>query len=297
MYKTRLQIIISLATILWINILQSQETSLIVTDKDINYKLVLINPTNFQIKDSKTIIKLDPFYMGTHEVDYPTFNQFFQDEFYSQNDQYDAITRPSSPYLDFTLGMGKDKGHPANSVQHYGAMMFCRWIYEKTGEFYRLPTEAEWEYACYIGETEKNLITEIAWHEGNSEGKYHKSAELKPNKLGIYDLLGNVTEWTMDQYVENYPEFVNKNPNNPLVKTTKKHPHTVKGGSFKDSADQLTCSNRRSTDRIWNRRDPQIPKSKWWNTDAPFVGFRLVKPKNQPKKEEVINFFNEYFKS
>jgi formylglycine-generating enzyme required for sulfatase activity len=274
----------------------SQNIILAIPKNNIRYEMVYVPAGEISIDKVTEKIKLDPFYMGTHEVDYPTYFQFFQDENYSQNGEYDAITRPSPPYLDFTLGMGKEKGFPANSMQHFGAMMFCRWLYEKTGEFYRLPTEAEWQYACYIGETEKNNVNDVAWYASNSEDRYHKSGELKPNKLGIYDLLGNVSEWTLDQYWDDYPKAIFNNYNNPYLKTLKKHPHTIKGGSYKDEVQQLTCAARGGTDMVWNRRDPQIPKSTWWNTDAPFVGFRLVKPFKQPNKDEVKNFFIEYFK-
>src|SRR5690606_112688 len=87
-------------------------------------------------------VKLDPFWMGTHEVTFDEFNLFFNDIELSQNIPTDGLTRPSSPYIDMTLGMGKAGGFPANSMQQYGALMYCRWLYQKTGVFYRLPTEA-----------------------------------------------------------------------------------------------------------------------------------------------------------
>jgi formylglycine-generating enzyme required for sulfatase activity len=272
-----------------------QNTKLVLEDKKISYDFVLITGSQMKIGQGNEII-LDPYYIGTHEVDFPTFDQFFKDEFFTQNEEADAVTRPSPPYLDLTLGMGKDAGHPANSMQHYGALMFCRWLYKLTGEFYRLPTELEWQNACYLGETEKNIKTNIGWFEENSDDKYHKSASLSPNNLGIFDMLGNVAEWTLDQYDENFFKSLKNGDKNPYNKTTKKHPHTVKGGSYKDKAADTGCATRVGTDRVWNRRDPQVPKSTWWNIDAPFIGFRLVKPVNQPSKEEAEQFFKDYFK-
>ena len=272
-----------------------QNTKLILEDKKISYNLVLIPGGKVKVADNKEVV-IDAFYLGSHEVDFPAFDQFFKDEFFTQNEEADAITRPSPPYLDLTLGMGKEAGFPANSMQHYGAMMFCRWLYKLTGEFYRLPTELEWQHACYIGETEKNLRSEIGWFAENSGDKYHKGGTLTPNSSGIFDMLGNVAEWTLDQYDENYLNTLKDGEKNPYNKTTKKHPHTVKGGSYKDHAAQTGCSVRTGTDKVWNRRDPQVPKSTWWNIDAPFIGFRLVKPVNQPSKESVEQFFKEYFK-
>ena len=273
----------------------AQKTKLFIDSKKIDYELVLIPAGKMKVAEGKEVI-LDAYYIGTHEVDFQAYDQFFKDEFFSQNDEVDAVTRPSPPYLDLTLGMGKEAGFPANSMQHYGAMMFCRWLYKTTGEFYRLPTELEWQNACYIGETEKNNTTSIAWLAENSGDKYHKSASLAPNKLGMYDLLGNVAEWTLDQYDENFIKNIKNGEVNPYNKTTKKHPHAVKGGSYKDKASEVGCDTRAGTDKVWNRRDPQVPKSTWWNIDAPFVGFRLVKPLIQPSKEDIEAFFKDYFK-
>ncbi|WP_236652829.1 formylglycine-generating enzyme family protein, partial [Chitinophaga vietnamensis] len=200
------------------------------------------------------------------------------------------------PYIDLTLGMGKAGGFPANSMSQYGALMYCRWLYAKTGIFYRLPTAAEWEYACRAGAStaypfgnDTSKLKEYAWYKGNSEDKYHKVAQLKPNAWGLYDMLGNVEEWTMDQYDEK--GVANASDNNPWTVPTAKTPRTLKGGSFDDFAAQLRCAARVKSDPVWNRRDPQIPKSSWWNADAPFVGFRIVQPVRQPTKEEAEKFF------
>lgn len=246
-------------------------------------------------------VAVSPFWMGAYEVTYDEYDAFMQDEVLSQNSKVDAVTRPSQPYIDMTLGMGKSGGFPANSMQQYGAIMYCRWLYQKTGIFYRLPTEAEWEYACRAGATTiypfgndaKNL-NKYAWYKENSNGKYQKVGQLQPNSWGLYDMLGNVAEWTLDQYDPNYFSTLGDAAADPLIKPTSRHPRTVRGGSFKDEAKELRSASRLESDPIWNRRDPQIPKSKWWNADAPFVGFRIVRPLKQPSAEEINVFFKTY---
>lgn len=241
------------------------------------------------------------FYMGAFEVTHEEYHAFFLDESVSQNTNADAITRPSPPYIDFSLGMGKEGGFPANSMQQYGALMYCKWLYKKTGDFYRLPTEAEWEYAARAGATpvyffgnDKKELVNFAWFKNNSGNKYHKTGLLKPNAWGLYDMLGNVAEWTLDQYAEDYFDQVKMKNDNPVLVPVKKHPRTIKGGSYKDDAATLRPANRIKSELIWNRRDPQIPKSKWWNTDAPFVGFRIIRPLIQPSPEEIDAFFELY---
>ena len=142
--------------------------------------------------------------MGAYEVTFDEYNLFFNDVSLSQNIPTDAVTRPSSPYIDMTLGMGKEGGFPANSMQQYGALMYCKWLYKKTGIFFRLPTEAEWEYACRAGSTTFILLEMMQqnWMNmhgiaTNSENKYHKVGQKKPNAWGLYDMLGNVGEWVL----------------------------------------------------------------------------------------------------
>jgi formylglycine-generating enzyme required for sulfatase activity len=247
------------------------------------------------------IIKLTAFWMGAYEVTFDEYNIFFNDPSLSQNIITDAVTRPSSPYIDMTLGMGKDGGFPANSMQQYGALMYCKWLYKKTGIFYRLPTEAEWEYACRAGSNsiypfgdDAVKLDEYAWYRTNSDNRYHKTGLRKPNAWGLYDMLGNVGEWVLDQYQQDYFSTLADNIIDPVRKPEAKHPRTVKGGAYNDDAKDLRCANRRMSDLVWNRRDPQIPRSRWWNADAPFVGFRIIRPLKQPTAEEAEQFFPTY---
>lgn len=246
-------------------------------------------------------VSVGAFWMGAYEVTYDEFNAFFLDESISQNTAVDAVTRPSSPYIDMTLGMGKAGGFPANSMQQYGALMYCKWLYKKTGVFFRLPTEAEWEYACRAGATttypfgnDAKELGNYAWFKTNSDNRYHKVGEKKPNAWGLYDMLGNVGEWVLDQYSETYFATIGNKANNPLIEPTNRYPRTVKGGTYQDEAKELRSANRTKSDPVWNRRDPQIPKSKWWNADAPFIGFRIIRPLQQPSAEEAEAFFQKY---
>lgn len=201
----------------------------------------------------------------------------------------DIISLPSPPYSDITAGMGTN-GFPAVSMTHYAAFMFTKWLTVKTGDFYRLPTEAEWEYACraanpdsYEPITNQAELDQYAWYRGNSNRKYHQPGSKEPNALGIHDMLGNVAEWTFDQYHEDYPAMLDHHPaDNPFFKPTKLYPRAVRGGSWMDSAEAASCLQRRGSDPSWKMRDPQLPKSLWWHTNAPFVGIRVVRPVNEP---------------
>lgn len=261
--------------------------------------------TNDKMKETdelpQHVIKLSAFWMGAYEVTFDEYNIFFNDPSLSQNIVTDAVTRPSSPYIDMSLGMGKDGGFPANSMQQYGALMYCKWLYKKTGIFYRLPTEAEWEYACRAGTStvfpfgdDESKLGEYAWYSSNSENRYHKVGLKKPNAWGLYDMLGNVGEWVLDQYQQDYYTTVSVNTIDPIRLPEARHPRSVRGGAYNDEAKDVRTANRRMSDLVWNRRDPQIPRSRWWNADAPFVGFRIVRPLKQPTAEEAENFFQTY---
>lgn len=248
-------------------------------------------------------ISVDAFWMGAYEVTYDEYDAFSKDESLEHHSDVDAVTSPTPPYIDLTLGMGKEGGFPANSMQQYGAMMYCKWLYKKTGIFFRLPTEAEWEYACRAGTAtvypfgdDSASLKKYAWYAANSGGHYHKVGELQPNAWGLYDMLGNVGEWTLDQYDENFYSTVADGSTNPLKPPTTKHPKVVRGGTYDDDASITRSAIRIKSDPIWNRRDPQMPKSKWWNADAPFIGFRIIRPLKQPTAAEAEAFYNQYLK-
>ena len=249
-------------------------------------------------------VQIEPFYMGIYEVTFDMY-EIFRDaekdaDISKTNPDYkaDAVTRPSPPYEDPTFGMGK-YGYPAVSMTQYAALMFCKWLSEKTGNFYRLATEAEWEYACRAGAQsaysfgdDEDSLNEYGWYYENSNSSYHKVGEKKPNEWGLYDMHGNVAEWTLDQYREDYYVSLQDSvQSNPWSRPTRLHPRTVKGGSWDDDAEELRSANRIESSMDWKRRDPQLPKSFWWNTDSPFVGFRIVRPAKPMTPEEIANFW------
>ncbi len=250
-------------------------------------------------------VKVEAFWMGQHEVTFEAYNILREKELDLPSEDQpawdaDAIARPSPPYEDPTFGMGKD-GYPAVSMTQFAAHQYCKWLSDKTGTFYRLPTEAEWEYACKAGKNDiyyfgndKAMLADHAWYTDNSMEKYHEIGTKKPNDWGLYDMLGNVSEWTLDQYQEDAYTVISstmKDEVNPWIKPTRLHPRTVRGGSWDDNAEKQRCSCRIESSRKWKERDPQIPKSYWWNTDSPFVGFRIVSPAVQPSSEEQAAFW------
>jgi formylglycine-generating enzyme required for sulfatase activity len=147
-------------------------------------------------------------------------------------------------------------------MTRHAAEEFCRWLSKKTGKTYRLPTETEWAYACLAGVVDDKHVTPAelakqAWSADNSDEKTHPVGTKTPNAWGLHDMAGNVAEWVTPVHGDK----------NALV---------VRGGSYNDPAEDVGCGARATQDEAWNETDPQDPKSKWWLSDAPFVGFRVV---------------------
>jgi formylglycine-generating enzyme required for sulfatase activity len=255
-------------------------------------------------------VKVDPFWMGKCEVTWNEYELFMlpDEEKKLRADKgdtgdykdVDAIARPSQPYVDMTFGMGRE-GFPAISMTQHATLQYCKWLSAKTGQFYRLPTEAEWEYACRAGTTtaysfgdDASKANEFAWHQGNSNGAYHKVGQKKPNAWGLHDMHGNVLEWTLDQYLPNfYATLAKNNPAvNPWAKSTQRYPQTTRGGSWQDEPKELRSAARRASDAVWQVQDPQLPKSIWYLTDAQFLGFRVVRPLKTPSAVEMHNYWH-----
>ena len=256
-------------------------------------------------------VKISPFWMGQCEITWNEYELFmFPDDEKKMRETFptdpkvdnvsDAITRPSKPYVEMSFGMGKDS-YPAISMTQHAANKYCHWLSAKTGQFYRLPTEAEWEYACRAGTTttfyfgdDISKLPEYGWFEKNSDFKYQKIGKKKPNAWGLFDMYGNVVEWVLDQYdPEAYSKFpADQVTPDPWIKATEPYPHSARGGSWDDPQEKLRSAARRGSDRAWKMTDPQLPKSIWYHSDAQFVGFRIVRPLNVPSAEELNKYWN-----
>lgn len=288
-----------------------------IPGSDVKFKMVAIPAGTFLLGSASTDkgkeedevpqkkVSVSAFWMGEHEVTFAEWDAFFKNMDVPQTKAVpvDAVSRPTPQYIDLTWGMGRDANHPANSMSQTAAIMYCKWLYTKTGFFYRLPTEAEWEYACKAGSTTaypkgidaKNLLSH-GYANQNSGEKFRKVKALTPNAWGLYDMLGNLSEWTLDQYDPAAYAKLAPNAKDPLTPPGPKYPRVVRGGSYLDEASELRCTNRIASDADWNQRDPQIPKSRWWLTDGMYMGFRVVRPAQQPSKEAIEKFYATYLK-
>lgn len=196
------------------------------------------------------------FYLSKTEVTWEVFDVFaFRLDLPAETAGGDATTRPSKPYLPPDRGFGHE-GFAAICMSFRSATEFCAWLSHASGRHYRLATEAEWEWACHAGGAvpEGAALEEAAWFGANSGGTPHAVGTKKANAWGLSDMLGNVQEWVVGR------------DGKPVTK----------GGSYRDDAGKLTAAARAAQDASWNGSDPQIPKSRWWLSDGPFVGFRVA---------------------
>jgi formylglycine-generating enzyme required for sulfatase activity len=139
---------------------------------------------------------------------------------------------------------------PVEHVSWKDASSFCQKLTEKTGREYRLPTEAEWEYACRAGSTGRYcfgdnnaLLQKYAWYRKNAGDKTHPVGEKLANDWGLHDMHGNVWEWCRDWYDEDYYwESLEENPQGPSSGTHR----VLRGGSFNHDKDQCGSANRGS---------------------------------------------------
>ncbi len=245
-------------------------------------------------------VHVGAFWMGAREVTWDAFRPYMlrESEVYLDPDRVAAaVSSPTPPYMEMSFGMGIE-GYPAISMTQHAASKYAQWLSAKTGRFYRLPTEAEWEYACRAGhETARPLppgpdgLGEHAWFWDNSNGQYQPVGSKKANPWGLHDMLGNVWEWTLDGYRPSYAT-TDGAAVDPWVRAEALYPRVVRGGSWMDDAPLLRCGARRASDDSWKMQDPQLPKSIWYHTDAQWLGFRLVRPVRVPPPEEMHAFWN-----
>ena len=253
-------------------------------------------------------VKIAPFWMAKTETTWNAYTLFIYEEeekmvmkirgYKPQLDAVsDAVARPTTPYVEMSFGMGTE-GFPAISMTQHAANTYCKWLTAKTGHYYRLPTEAEWEYACRAGTTtmysfgdDPALIDEYAWHDGNSDSKYQKVGTKKSNAWGLHDMHGNVSEWTLDQFVPDIYATFKDTISNPFEYGKSLYPRVARGGSWMDKPEQLRSAVRIASSAEWKLQDPQLPKSIWYHTDAQFLGFRVIRPLIVPSAQDMHKYW------
>ncbi len=256
-------------------------------------------------------VSLNQFWIGKAEITWNEYYAFMKETgtegrtedqiIKSRLNNVDVISGPTPPYGDPGQGWGKEN-RPAITMTYYAANKYCEWLSKKTGKKYRLPTEAEWEYAAsanskgvyffdgnpsdYTSEgfwksifgADTNIINSYCIYKENSMNKTHTPNSVKPNQYGLVNMLGNVKEFCSDYYSENIHDIYKnqkdlQNPKGP----GSGNEFVIRGGSYLSDAADLRISARDFTNqKTWLRTDPQIPKSLWWYSDCKDVGFRVV---------------------
>ena len=256
-------------------------------------------------------VTVSSFFMGETEVTWDQYWAFYAEtmsegrtppeEVYANNAKYelDAISGPTPPFgfPDQGWGMGE---RPALTMTHYAAETFCEWLSLKTGKHYRLPTEAEWEYAArggtdtpyffegsprkysgrgflrHFAKADTALIASSVIYAANSRNRTAEPSRVRANPFGLKNMSGNVLEYCSDWYAPDaYEKMADGavDPKGPENGTE----HVVRGGLYSDDAADVRSASRRHTEHdAWLRTDPQNPKSIWWYSDIKGIGFRVV---------------------
>ena len=257
-------------------------------------------------------VKISPFWMSKTEITWDVYDVWASDldivrrealklEPSPRDALADAlqISQPTKPYTDMSFGMGK-RGYPAVCMTQHSARTFCKWLSAKTGRYYRLPTEAEWEYACRAGTTtaysfgdDPDELEDYAWTFDNTDGGYERVGKKKPNAWGLHDMHGNAAEWVLDQYDEAGYVAVADQIVDPLAVPKTLDPRVVRGGGWNQFPENCRSAAREASSEEWRKRDPQVPKSIWYLTEAQHVGFRVVRPLEEPSAEEKQNTWDK----
>ncbi len=252
-------------------------------------------------------VLVNDFWMAEIEVSWNEYLAFFtatgsqgRKEALEINEEVDGISGPTPPWGAPDQGWGKGS-QPAITMSHHAAETYCRWLSQVTGRKYRLPTEAEWEYAARGGTntpyffegspkdyeadgffkklfgSNTEVINKYAISHLNSPNKTQPPERVEVNPFGLKNMLGNVAEFCLDYYdpkvYGKYPKGVVRNPRGPRNGVE----HVVRGGSFRNSPKDLRAARRDFTKtEDWLVTDPQIPKSIWWYSDTKSVGFRVI---------------------
>ncbi len=216
----------------------------------------------------------------------------------NSNPDIDAVSGPTPPFGFPDQGWnGGDR--PAITMTHYAAETFCQWLSMKTGKKYRLPTEAEWEYAARGGtetpyffagdpkdfsdqgfwrkffDADTEGISKYVIYSKNGKNRTQEPSMVEANPFGLKNMLGNVMEYCADKYADNAYATSGDNVTNPINTTGEEW--VVRGGNYTSDAADLRSAARSATQHNnWLKTDPQQPKSIWWYSDIKGIGFRVI---------------------
>ena len=267
-------------------------------------------------------VEILPFWMEEHEVTWGEFEQYFllrnfrseRTHLTDREKAVDAMARPSVICYDMnasSYGKANKLDHPASAMSCYAAQVYCKWLTAVTGRYYRLPTEAEWEYACRAGSTtafsfgdDPGRLDDYGWFFDNTDNGYNKVMAKKPNAWGLYDMHGNVAEWVLGLYDENVWRKIDSGEipsllirpgfdadTKAMMHVAIGDNHIACGGSCDHDAKECRSAAKLISQPEWKEYDPFFPKSIWSYTEAPFVGFRVIRPLNPPKTEEECKLY------
>ena len=259
--------------------------------------------------------KVDPFWMARTEVTWGEYKVFMglyeafksfevkQIRKVTEENEVDAVTAPTKLYeAEFTFEFGEDDQQPAVTITQYSAKQYTKWMSAITGSQFRLPTEAEWEYACragsqtayHFGDDPEKLV-DYAWFTGNTdEDGTRKVAQKKPNPWGLFDMHGNAAEWVLDGLAEYQPGDVALNASRDWLSIKDLDPRIVRGGSWEFDANACRSAARLGSDHeAWREYDPNLPKSPWWLTTDPArgIGFRIMRPLKKVSRKDMEVFW------
>jgi formylglycine-generating enzyme required for sulfatase activity len=203
-------------------------------------------------------VTVESFLIGRTEVPWELYDVFYLrlDVPRESRAGVDAASRPSRPYGAPDRGFGH-RGYAAISLTHGAAVRFAAWLSAKTGQQYGVASDAQWQRAADLafGAAGAPAVSAVAWSADNAAATPHPISQRAVDALGLYDLLGNVGEWV----------------------TGVDGSAWLRGGSFVTPLPALTPATRERQQPSWNVTDPQDPKSRWWLSDGPFAGFRIVR--------------------
>lgn len=192
------------------------------------------------------------FLMGIPDNDSEGFDDEKPRHWVELSDYYIGETVVTQALWNAVMGNNpsepKGDGLPVVNVSWYDSQEFIRRLNQKTGRNFRLPTEAEWEYAAKGGRKSNGFkysggdtydLSNLAWYFNNSEDKLHEAKSKSPNELGLYNMSGNVWEWCYD-WEGGYSNVSQTNPNGPSSGTSR----VLRGGSWNDKARNCRVSYR-----------------------------------------------------